>query len=788
VEVEDMVLTRAGRRSKVAGALLAAVGAGAGMLVTPAHAAGPRVAPLSVSLKWAQLFGANTEIDLSSPNLATLDGGGPSIVVGSRVSGCVYALHLANGSTTPGWPQCPGTAVDSTPAVLAAEGGLDDVVVTTGDVAGMNPPAANAGNGFIVEYGPSGTTLWDRTLPDLEGAFGSHPAIAASPAVGDTGTGQTRIVVGGVSLSLYSLDPTGGAAVGGWPQKTADTTFATAAIANVDGTQQIVAASDSTAGPGALNNWNGGSTRLMGAPGTTAWTDASNEVVDSSPAVGNLDGSGPIVVYGHGRHWGGSDADGLTAVNAATGASLWERHLGGYTRGSPALADLLGNGQLDVVEPTWTALGQTTGGVVDAFTPGGSTLWGPVTLPEPPGESGNPNTITGGVATADFGEGYQDVVVAAGLGFDVLDGRTGAVVSSQGLGLNDVLGQNFAGDGNPANLNMQNTPLVTPDPSGVGDDIAVAGTYGGVNGDNTQGFVAVYHVTGGPNSVGSGAWPQFHHDAQLTGSAIAPAPPPGTCMPDVPPCSTEGYWEVATDGGIFAYGNAPFFGSMGGRPLARPVVGIAATADRRGYWEVASDGGVFAFGDAQFHGSMGAAHLNQPVVSIAPTPDGGGYWEVASDGGVFAFGDAQFHGSMGGTRLARPVVGIAPTADGGGYWEVASDGGVFAFGDAQFHGSTGAMRLNQPVVGITPTPDGGGYWMVASDGGVFAFGDAQFHGSMGGARLNRPVVGISATRTGNGYWMIASDGGVFSFGDSFFRGSAGNLVLNAPVTGVAANS
>jgi predicted secreted protein len=74
---------------------------------------------------------------------------------------------------------------------------------------------------------------------------------------------------------------------------------------------------------------------------------------------------------------------------------------------------------------------------------------------------------------------------------------------------------------------------------------------------------------------------------------------------------------------------------------------------------VASDGGIFAFGDAGFHGSMGATRLNQPVVGIAATPDGNGYWEVASDGGIFAFGDAGFHGSMGATRLNKPVVGIA---------------------------------------------------------------------------------------------------------------------------------
>ena len=57
---------------------------------------------------------------------------------------------------------------------------------------------------------------------------------------------------------------------------------------------------------------------------------------------------------------------------------------------------------------------------------------------------------------------------------------------------------------------------------------------------------------------------------------------------------------------------------------------------------MASDGGVFNFGDAAFYGSMGGQHLNPPVVGIATTPDGQGYWLVASDGGVFSFGDAEF--------------------------------------------------------------------------------------------------------------------------------------------------
>ena len=62
----------------------------------------------------------------------------------------------------------------------------------------------------------------------------------------------------------------------------------------------------------------------------------------------------------------------------------------------------------------------------------------------------------------------------------------------------------------------------------------------------------------------------------------------------------------------------------------------------RGYWTVASDGGVFAFGQMGFYGSMGGKALRQPIVGMAPTPSSRGYWLVASDGGVFAFGDAGF--------------------------------------------------------------------------------------------------------------------------------------------------
>ncbi len=254
----------------------------------------------------------------------------------------------------------------------------------------------------------------------------------------------------------------------------------------------------------------------------------------------------------------------------------------------------------------------------------------------------------------------------------------------------------------------------------------------------------------------------------------------------VAPAAAVGYWLVASDGGIFSYGDADFYGSTGSLVLNKPIVGMASTPDGRGYWLVASDGGIFSYGDADFYGSTGSLVLNKPIVGMASTPDGRGYWLVATDGGVFAFGDAGFFGSAGSLRLNKAVVGMAATGDGHGYWLVASDGGIFTYGDASFDGSAGDMSLNKPIVGMAPMPDGRGYWLVASDGGIFSYGEAPFYGSTGSLALDRPIVGVQPTREGGGYWLVASDGGIFSYGDALYEGSTGGLHLNAPVVGMSA--
>ena len=107
----------------------------------------------------------------------------------------------------------------------------------------------------------------------------------------------------------------------------------------------------------------------------------------------------------------------------------------------------------------------------------------------------------------------------------------------------------------------------------------------------------------------SSAWPR-----RPTGTATGSWRPTAASSPTATPRSTarsagaaqptdrrygrdadgRGYWFVAADGGIFGYGDATFYGSMGGKPLEPTDRRHGVDADGRGYWFVAADGGIFA--------------------------------------------------------------------------------------------------------------------------------------------------------------------------------------------------
>ena len=96
---------------------------------------------------------------------------------------------------------------------------------------------------------------------------------------------------------------------------------------------------------------------------------------------------------------------------------------------------------------------------------------------------------------------------------------------------------------------------------------------------------------------------------------------------------------------------------------------MTATANQNGQWGytlVATDGGIFNFGDSAFYGSLGGLPNTYPVVSMALTPNSDGYWFTTSNGKVSAFGDASYWGSTPQV-LNRPIVGMAEAPGTGSF-------------------------------------------------------------------------------------------------------------------------
>ena len=184
----------------------------------------------------------------------------------------------------------------------------------------------------------------------------------------------------------------------------------------------------------------------------------------------------------------------------------------------------------------------------------------------------------------------------------------------------------------------------------------------------------------------------------------------------------------------------------------------------RGYWLVGADGGVFAFGDAAFFGSIGAQRLNAPIVGIAATPSGARllarrrrrrrvrlrrrHASTARPAGVPLAAPIVAHRPdprrrrllarrrrrrrlrvrrrplprLGANRSARQ-----PDRRRGGDHAAATATGSSAPTAACSPSATRASTASQPdptqpAVGIAAAPTAGGYWIACADGSVRGFG------------------------------------------------------------------
>jgi outer membrane protein assembly factor BamB len=212
-----------------------------------------------------------------------------------------------------------------------------------------------------------------------------------------------------------------------------------------------------------------------------------DQSVDSSPAVGTfLPGGEWGIAVGTGDIFPGASDSGDILVLGPHCELVWARKLDGLTQSSPALADILGDGTLSVIEGTDNQRG---GGSVWALNAqNGHVLW----------HTPVPGEVMGGCVTADLGGGYQDVIVATTGGAFVLDGRSGALLATLETG-----------------VGLQNSALVTDDPDGW-----TGVTLAGYNGYN-RGVVEHFELDGSKGYLADepGSWPMFHHDSTLSGNA-----------------------------------------------------------------------------------------------------------------------------------------------------------------------------------------------------------------------------------------------------------------------------
>ena len=89
---------------------------------------------------------------------------------------------------------------------------------------------------------------------------------------------------------------------------------------------------------------------------------------------------------------------------------------------------------------------------------------------------------------------------------------------------------------------------------------------------------------------------------------------------------------------------------------------MASTPDGQGYWLVASDGGIFTFGDAKFYGSLGGS--GKTVMGMTINPATPGYTLVESDGSAVAFDSGSNPASAGAAWLTSQPEGIGGGTQG----------------------------------------------------------------------------------------------------------------------------